>query len=377
MNRRRFLKSFVKTGSSLAAATLVGANGSGPLLASPFGPPPVLAEPRVLTRDPNFSDYRPCFSPDGRVILFERTNSADFTTFYTIPVRGGNAQPFQPNGTLPMFRPDWSWTRRSYEIAFDSGSSLYLADVRTRKTSLLLQGDSNAHKIFSYPSWFCDGRSLSCTNYWDEVQADGCSNNNQTKQYLLQLDISNGSQTPLTQGVWPAPQPLGNNIWPGMSSVSHGFSPHGSRPLIAFAGERPVSTGYCQNDNQIWILKADGTVRLIDPNLSPDNQQARAPWWSPSGRLIAFESVRLGPTDLDYRIFVQSPFHPQLLFPVTPPSPWIANHAKWSPCGTKLVFAYENPQIKSTGFGLALVELSPLLRYWSNLALAMQLGWRP
>jgi Tol biopolymer transport system component len=376
MRRRDVLHSLFAAGGLAAGslASLERACSAGPT--RPFPDPPVLPLPEILTRDAAFSDYRPCFSPDGEWILFERTNQAQFTTFYIMSSRGGAARQFQPGGTMPMFRPDWSWTRSKFEIVFDSGPSLYLADARSRQVSQqpLLAGDPAARKIYSYPSWFPDGQSLSCTNYWVNVQQDGCSNNNATRQSLLRLTLAGGTQQPLTQGIWPLPQPVGNSIWPGMSSVAHVNRTHGSRPLIAFAGERPVQAGYCQNDNQIWILDPQGSIRLIDPDLLAENQQARAPWWSPNGLFVAFESVRLGPTDNDYRIFIQSPFQPQLLFPVTPGPPWIANHAKWSPCGTKLVFAYQNPEIKTNGFGLALLDLMPLVRYLSMLGWGFGLG---
>src|SRR5215510_15052526 len=49
---------------------------------------------RLLTADPGARDYWPCFSPDGKIILFSRTaDRGKRWDLYVVPVGGGVARP--------------------------------------------------------------------------------------------------------------------------------------------------------------------------------------------------------------------------------------------------------------------------------------------
>jgi len=88
-----------------------------------------------------------------------------------------------------------------------------------------------------------------------------------------------------------------------------------------------------QNKNQIWLRLPGGQLHQIQP------LQGRAPWWSPDGQFLAFESNR---ESRNYQIFVQNPCDPAAFtVPVTPPGLYV-QHAKWSPDATKIVFAYSH-----------------------------------
>jgi Tol biopolymer transport system component len=88
------------------------------------------------------------------------------------------------------------------------------------------------------------------------------------------------------------------------------------------------------------------------PGQSP---QGRAPWWSPNGTLIAFETNRF--TGTSYQICIQCPLLPWSITPVTPPGLGV-QHAKWSPDSRRLVFAYAEPG--GGGQGIAYIELGDL-----------------
>jgi Tol biopolymer transport system component len=393
MDRRQFLQTALNTSLLNATALRAGAIGTaaawsiGPVPSAAAAPPlPVFPPPTILTANTGFSDERPCFSPSGKTVLFMRsavTNSgiSDTSAFYSIPITGSpgqetlfNTDPLPSgSGSGGFTRPDWSWTRRSWEIAFSTNISILLLDVRTRKVQLLpaLTGDIPNHKRFEYPSWYNNGYALVATNYW------GSPGDPDSRQHLLRYDLNSKQIRTLTSGIFPLPANSPNNIWPGMSSVSQQGSPKfGGRPLIAFAGERPNASGYNQDNNQIWILDPPtrgptqpGNVHVIDPQLPLNQQQGRAPWWSPNGRFLAFESNRITQNG-NYQIFIQSPFRPELIVPATPQS-WAVQHAKWSPCGTKIVFGY---RIIGHAYasGIASVQLPPQL--WAAWALNWSLS---
>jgi Tol biopolymer transport system component len=64
--------------------------------------------------------------------------------------------------------------------------------------------------------------------------------------------------------------------------------------------------------------------------------QGRAPWFSPDGKWIAFESTRADPKGELYAIFIQSARGDGPAWQVTD-TKWNANHAKFYPDGQRLV----------------------------------------
>lgn len=325
MRRRRFLE-------GLAAGTAAGALLRDPREAAarlPVIRPPAGPSFRFLTDDPAFVDARPCFSPRGDRVLFMRSPADDqeVSSFWIVPTAGGRAEPFFVGDALQATRPDWSWVRTSYEIAFtgideQKRLGVYLLDARTRDVVRLPAGNP-AVDVMSYPSWYPDGRSLVVTNYATGVHQ------------IVRLDLDRpGVLTPLTD---PA------LVWAGMSSVSP--STAAGNP-IAFAGQLPEGT-YNQDANQIWIQEAGRPPFQLNPG------QGRTPWWSPNGRQIAYESNRAAPQGQQvYQIF-EIDGDGDGLAPVTPHALG-AQHAKWSPVSPSIVFAASFPV---GGGGIAIVDL--------------------
>ena len=136
-------------------------------------------------------------------------------------------------------------------------------------------------------------------------------------------------------------------IWAGMSSVSP--DTRAGNPIV-FAGQVPNSGGYNEDTNQIWILAPGQPPAELDPG------QGRAPWWSPDGKLVAFESNRPFSTSQHYRIFVQSgeALGSEDAMLATPFAMNV-QHAKWSHDGKQLVFAAGFPV---GGAGIAIAELA-------------------
>jgi len=326
MRRRRFLGGISAAIAAGGAAPILGTSPAGadlPIIrpGGPRGP-----SYRFLTNDPAYVDARPCYSPDGRHILFMRSHADDQneSDFWIVPVDGGDAQVFYADERLQATRPDWSWSRRSYEIAFagieDMRLGIWLLDVRTREVAEIPFGDPASVKP-SYPSWYPDGRSLIATNYETNVQQ------------ILRSNLVN-PPVPLTD---PA------LVWAGMASVSRSIA--AGNP-IAFAGQVPNAQGYDQDENQIWIQETGKAPYQLDP------AQARSPWWSPDGQAVAFESNRNDDGTQVYQIFTGSA--DGLDATAITPHALATQHAKWSPVRPQLTFAVAFP---AGGAGVAVVDL--------------------
>lgn len=316
---------------------------------------------RYLTSDPNFQDARPCFDPTGKLVLFMhqplRGKDKDQIPLYSIPVAKGTPWPllcqkpdsFYVNPQLQATRPDWSWSRTSFEIAFSGNSNqLYLLDAKTKKALFVNCTAPDVLETLSYPSWTKDGQTIVLTNYAADPK----------KQRLLRTStIPETPPDPFSVQCTNETNP--DDVWPGMSSVSPS-----SPDLVAFAGQTPnLAETYDQNWNQIWVKKGSQPAKEVNGILG------RAPWWSPSGTAIAYESI-LTPNDgynPFYRIWVLSlkvddPPSVGAGQLVTPPN-LAVQHAKWSPDGKQIVFAYTIPWAKpvdgNAPQGIAIVDAPP------------------
>jgi hypothetical protein len=249
------------------------------------GPKPSI---QYLTCDRRFIDGRPCFDPTGTTVLFMRTpiDDQNQTWLYTIPATSARHNPHHCQAPDPFFvdrnlratRPDWSWSRTSFEIAFAGNSNLHLLNTKTRKSLFVdcQPSGSIVLKTLSYPSWTADGSAIVLTNYSEQALEH---------QQLLRVPVPPDPSVGFSPVCTAVTDP--SQVWPGMCSVSP------SNPnLVAFAGQTPnLAKVYDQNWNQIWVQNGASAP------LEVDGIQGRAPWWSPSGTAIAFETI-LTPDDL-------------------------------------------------------------------------------
>ncbi len=269
-------------------------------------------------------DYWPCFSPDGKIVLFSRTLDGGKTwALYRVPAAGGTAEPFA-NLSVSATRASWS---------VKTGRIVFNGDVPDGKGGIwVIDGNGrNAHAIAtsgllapSYPSWYPDGKAIGL--------GDAARN------ILYRSDDHGTTTTAFTHQ---------DQVLTGMASVS----PDGK--WVVFAGQKNSGQAYDQSDNQLWVVDSSGVSRPLE--LQP--LQGRAPSWSPDGKRVAFESNRGSPDGL-YAVFIINRDGTGLV-QVTDYA-LNANHPVFSPDGHKLVVAIGDPakQVNSIA-ALTLPFLAP------------------
>jgi len=333
LNRRQFL---VKTSSSLVVGWAL-ANGLRPSSAAaeevnsiPWANPIFL----ISNYTTKVSDYRPVLNSTATTVIFERTISSS-TKLYSLDLTNPSATPglFVPGLNAQSFRADWSW--QTGEVVFMNPSGIYLSSDPTKP----IAGTSN----MTYPTWYPDGATLAVYN--------------NRAHHPNALPIPRTSKMDLSGTVLE--QVLANKtIWAGFPSVNQTNS-----NVIAFAGQVVIPKGtYNQDKNYIWLTDTSTTppkVRTLAPgaptNHFDPNYQGRAPWYSPDGKWIAFESNRFNSKG-QYSIFIQVADGSSTAVRVTDPR-WDAQHTKWYPNGTELVVSVLQ-SFSTTKRGIAKLDVS-------------------
>jgi Tol biopolymer transport system component len=263
-----------------------------------------------------FIDGRPCFSPDGKTVLFERSGaSLNFAQFWSVLL--DNVLPeklFYKSDSYNCLRAAWSWFGDYPQAIAFTGTTkkestiMLVSDNATNNSAKCLNVKNYASAILSYPAWYPDGESLLISNY--------------SNYRLIKLNIKTQEVLLITPELFMS----------GMGTVSAANS-----NMIAFAGQ-PRNEPYDQFINQIWIQDGHNDPELF----SSDAKGAigRAPWFSPDGSLMAFEAkgnnnrlqIFLKPTAIPYQNLKATQVSEATLY---------AQHAKFSPDGKTLIWAQQ------------------------------------
>jgi hypothetical protein len=337
-----------------------------------------------------FSDYRCVVNPTATVVLFERRTrqqtGVDPITYgpfgpdvlYCLNLGqnglpSGEPETFLAGSGLPSWsnRPDWCWRPgpgQTNVVAFNGPYNGVLSVFVVGSDGVNpTQLGQTATETMDYPAWFPGGAALAVMNLSKSVSP---------RPNTSTIDPSNGALI--------ASALTGESMWAGMPSVN----PTNSKQIV-FAGQLAQSSGsYNQDFNYIWLLDLSTSPPTLAPleNGAPSsgpfnpNWQGRAPWWSPDGKWVVFESNRPPPSGIAppplgtptglYSIYLYQVGGSGPAIQITDPN-YNCNHAKWYPNGfagyppgdvtlivaAKQVSATVNPHAP---YGLASLNLSSL-----------------
>lgn len=304
------------------------------------------------TRPAQFSDYRSVVDATASTVVFERGSPATplLTSLYSLDITspGNTPVPLLQGAALPYMsgRPDWSWVN-GY-IAFTAqaveGNDYYVGLADSSGIFRLLKSTLG----MIYPAWFPDGETLTVYNE---------SKTAAPKPNTTTIDMSGNMLNYAVEG---------STLYAGMQSVNQA-SPN----LIAFAGQ-VTGSAYNQNYNYIWVLDTStGESKPLEPGCPTSGPfqaayQGRAPWWSPDGNWVVFESNRSGS---GYSIYLFDYANGGQAVQITDPS-YNMNHAKWFPTGfpggptgnpSLVVAAFQNGETggpPALPYGIATLDVS-------------------
>jgi hypothetical protein len=313
------------------------------------------------------SDYRCAVNAAGTAVVFERTvfksaGGSGKPQLYLLDLTQSGAAPtrfLQDQSIEISDRPDWSWVTGDVALNFGPDTWVGVADSGTGAFRSL--GAQTAR--MNYPTWFPDGQALAVENDTPIPGTTGPSPNTTTIHSRTGVIINGDLE--------------GAALWGGMPSVNP-VNPN----LIAFAGQ-PVAQApqYNQDFNYIWVMDTSSGAAPVpletgartdpyDPRF-----QGRAPWWSPDGKWVVFESNRPPQPVAEvgaglYAIFLYEYGSSNPAIQITD-IVYNCNHAKWFPNGfpgrapgaSQLIVAAWQPdgsEAAAPPYGLASLDLTSL-----------------
>ncbi len=377
MDRRHFLKTSVPA----VAALSLGLSGCGDDTTPAAAPPPevesVIFPPiTFITRDPKFTDYRPAVDATGQQVVFERTPFPNpggaNTTLYLATSIGSPNPPTAPFLTVPenpaptypysQTRPDWNWS--SHQVVFSGAPAesepieAHIATANGKTVTLVPK--TLAH---IYPIWTSDGTLVIYNNSngaapVKPVTALIMPDGNVVVANLNGADTASPSANMFGGFAAPKPGTPTQIAFAGQPALASWGLPPGQTP--------PATPSYNQDNNYVFLnapkagggyqsspMESAASMTTFDPAY-----QGRAPYWSPDGKYVVFESSRKG----GYALFLANVTKGTPPVQLTDTSYW-AQHAKFLPGGTRLVFtALQQPSAQGTGpRGIGIIDISAFL----------------
>src|SRR5262245_26895137 len=221
-----------------------------------------IVEPRLIWREGAW----PCFSPDGRSLVFTgdlgRLNSR--LMVIAVDERSGEPDYITPPD-LNAKRPTWLYN--GAEVAFNrSQSSIWTLDLDSGRIQPFLTESDAGSRSFVHPCGYPNERAVVAVSF---------------------NEGSNGREGVLFKLAPEAAVPvLQLTTFSDVCAGRPGIGPDGE--TIVFAGNAGV---FAQGANQLWVVRLNDRPRRLEPG-EPALAQGRAPRWSPDGKWIACTSTR-------------------------------------------------------------------------------------
>lgn len=272
-------------------------------------------KPLQLTENP--LDCCPVWSPDGQQIAFVRYENDKRRSFYTVPVLGGSERRLYtgPLNRRGAFCDGLSWSPDGKAIAFPESSSsdisrysrislLSLSDLTTKKLTSPSQPDRDCEPAFSP-----DGlkvafvRGFAGGNFGDLFVARASGG----EPSQITFDNSGGTFAWTQDGrelVFASAMGGLQTLWRvavsgGAPRAVAGVAGPAIRPSIPRRGDHLVYQQAIQNDNIWQINLKDEKHTTGSPVLAFSSRgYIRRPSFSPNGKKVAFDSDRLGYSDI-------------------------------------------------------------------------------
>ena len=210
----------------------------------------------------------PCFSPDGRHLVFTGDLERPNNRLMTLPADGGGEPKCITPPDMNAKRPTWLHSGR--EIAFNRDqNSIWTVDLDNGKIEPFLPESPSDLPSFVHPCAYPNERAVVVVGLRETASG------------------REGVLYKLTPGTTTSIFPL--TTFPEVCAGRPGVSPDGE--TVVFAGN---AGRFAQGANQLWVVKLNGKPLRVEQS-EPALAQGRAPRWSPDGKWIACTSTRPAP----------------------------------------------------------------------------------